>query len=66
MVFVCLEIFFWEIFEFCLLFWYIIMNKFLVFDILVILNYLKKCYLDCFYYFKNILKIFIKRVDNEF
>lgn len=37
------------------------MNKFLVFDILVILNYLKKCYLDCFYYFKNIFKIFIKK-----
>lgn len=62
MVFVCLEIFFWEIFEFCLLVWYIIMNKFLVFDILVILNNLKKCYLDCFYYFKNILKIFIKNI----
>lgn len=50
MVFVCLEIFFWEIFEFCLLFWYI-MNKFLVFDILVILNYLKKMLFGLFLLF---------------
>lgn len=51
MVFVCLEVFFWEIFEFCLLFWYIIMNKFLVFDILVILNYLKKMLFGLFLLF---------------
>lgn len=62
MVFACLETFSWETSEFCLSFWHTTMNKFPALDTLVISNYLKKCYLDCFHHFKNISKIFIKNI----
>lgn len=61
MVFACLETFSWETSEFCLSFWHTTMNKFPALDTLVISNYLKKCYLDCFHHFWNISKIFMKK-----